>query len=256
MSLLLGKKILITGIYNKYSIAYGIAQIMFKHKAELIITYQKEKYKNKILSLVKHMTNNPIFKCDFSQDEDIKKLFRNITKIWTNFDGFVHSIAFMPFYKINNNFIQNISRNNFNITHEISSYSLLGMIKECINILNEHSSIVVLSYLGAQRVVSNYHIMGSAKASLEANIRYMACYLGKKNIRINCISSAPIKTVSSMAIKDFNKIKKYYKKKSPLSYPITIYHIGNVAVFLTSYLSDGITGEIIHVDGGFNLIAL
>ncbi|QJC34390.1 SDR family oxidoreductase [Enterobacteriaceae endosymbiont of Donacia crassipes] len=252
MCLLLGKKILITGILNKLSIAYGIARIMYKHKANLIFTYQKNKNKNKIEKLVKNMTKYPIIKCDVSKDTDIKFLFFKISKIWKKFDGFVHSIAFVPENTLKKNFL-NTSRLEFQISHDINSYSLLGMVKECINLLYNKSSIIVLTYLGSQNFVQNYNIMGLAKASLEANIRYLACNIGYKNIRINGISPSPIKTIASSRIKNINHIIKLYKKQSPLHESITIDHIGNVATFLASDLSLGITGEIIYLDSGFNL---
>ncbi|QJC33978.1 SDR family oxidoreductase [Enterobacteriaceae endosymbiont of Donacia cinerea] len=253
MCLLSGKKILITGILNKLSIAYGIARVMYKHKANLIFTYQKKKNKDKIEKLVKKMTKNPIIKCDLSKDRDIKSLFIKISKIWNKFDGFVHSVAFTPNNALKKDFIQNTSRLVFQISHDISSYSLLGMIKECVNILNHKSSIIVLTYLGARCVIQNYNIMGLAKASLEANIRYIACNIGNKNIRINGISPAPIKTIASSEIKNIYKLIKLYKKNSPLLEKITINHIGNVATFLASDLSLGITGEIINLDSGFNI---
>ncbi|QJC36792.1 SDR family oxidoreductase [Enterobacteriaceae endosymbiont of Donacia vulgaris] len=253
MCLLLGKKILITGILNKLSIAYGIARIMYKHKANLIFTYQKKKNKDKIQKLVGKMTKNPIIKCDVSNDKDIKSLFLKISKIWNKFDGFVHSIAFAPSKTLKKNFIQNTSRLAFQISHEISSYSLLAMVKECVNILNNKSSIIVLTYLGSRRVIQNYNIMGLAKASLEANIRYIACNIGNKNIRINGISPAPIRTIASSEIKDIYQLIKLYNKNSPLSEKISINHIGNVATFLASDLSLGITGEIINLDSGFNI---
>ncbi|QJC31529.1 SDR family oxidoreductase [Enterobacteriaceae endosymbiont of Donacia tomentosa] len=256
MSLLLGKKILITGILNKLSISYGIAKIMYNNKANLIFSYQKERYKTKIEKLVKKMTKYPILKCDVSKDEDIKNLFLQIATIWNKFDGFVHSIAFVPNNEINGDFIQNTSREGFKISHDISSYSLLGMVKGCINILNNQSSIIVLSYLGSKYFVPNYNIIGLAKASLEANIRYIACNIGKKNIRINGISPAPLKTIASSKINNFNNTLKYYKKITPLPINININHIGNVATFLASDLSLGITGEIIHVDAGFNIMMM
>ncbi|QJC37201.1 SDR family oxidoreductase [Enterobacteriaceae endosymbiont of Donacia thalassina] len=253
MYLLEGKKILITGILNKLSISYGIARIMYKHKANLIFTYQRKKNKKKIEKLVKKMTKNPIIKCDVSKDTDIKYLFLKISKIWNKFDGFVHSIAFAPDNILKEDFIQNTSRLAFQISHDISSYSLLGMVKECINILHNKASIIVLTYLGARNVIQNYNIMGLAKASLEANIRYIACNIGNKNIRINGISPAPIKTIASSKIKNINHLIKLYKKNSPLSEKITTNHIGNVATFLASNLSLGITGEIINLDSGFNI---
>ncbi|QJC38427.1 SDR family oxidoreductase [Enterobacteriaceae endosymbiont of Donacia fulgens] len=253
MYLLSGKKILITGILNKYSIAYGIACAMYKHKANLIFTYQNKKNKEKIKKLVKKMTKNPIIKCDVSKDTDIKYLFFKISKIWNKFDGFVHSIAFTPNNSLKEDFIKNTSRLTFQISHDISSYSLLGMVKECINILNKKSSIIVLTYLGSRIVIHNYNVMGLAKASLEANIRYIASNIGDKNIRINGISPAPIKTSASSKIKNINNFIKLYQKNSPLSEKITIKHIGNVATFLASDLSLGITGEIINLDSGFNI---
>ncbi|QJC31953.1 SDR family oxidoreductase [Enterobacteriaceae endosymbiont of Donacia versicolorea] len=253
MNLLFGKKILITGILNKKSIAYGIAQVMYKNKANLIFTYQEKKNKNKIEKLVKKMTKYPIIKCNVSKDKDIKFLFLKISKIWNKFDGFVYAIAFASFNTLKNNFIKNISRTEFQISHDISSYSLLGMIKKCLHLLNSKSSIIVLTYLGAQKFIPNYNIMGLAKASLEANIRYIACNIGNKNIRINGISPAPIKTIASSKIKNINNIIKLYKKNSPLSEKITINHIGNVATFLASDLSLGITGEIINLDSGFSI---
>ncbi|QJC33571.1 SDR family oxidoreductase [Enterobacteriaceae endosymbiont of Donacia provostii] len=252
MSLLLGKKILITGVLNKLSIAYGIACVMYKHKANLIFTYQKKKYKNRIKKLVKNMTKYPIIKCDLSKNTDIKFLFIKISKIWKNFDGFVHCISFTPDNTLRKNFLET-SRLEFQISHDINSYSLLYMVKKCINLLNNKSSIIVLTYLGSQKFIRNYNIMGLAKASLEANIRYIACNIGYKNIRINGISPAPIKTIASSRIKNINNIINLYKKNSPLCESITINHIGNVATFLSSDLSLGITGEIIHLDSGFNL---
>ncbi|QJC34790.1 enoyl-ACP reductase FabI [Enterobacteriaceae endosymbiont of Donacia piscatrix] len=252
MNLLLGKKILVTGILNRLSIAYGIARIMYKHKANLIFTYQKNKNKNKIEKLVKNMTKYPIIKCDVSKDTDIKSLFFKISKIWKKFDGFVHSIAFTPENTLKKNFL-NTSRLEFQISHDINSYTLLSMVKECVNILHNKSSIIVLTYLGSQSFVQHYNVMGLAKASLEANIRYIACNIGYKNIRINGISPSPIKTIASSRIKNINSIIKLYKKKSPLNESITINHIGNVATFLASDLSLGITGEIIYLDSGFNI---
>ncbi|QJC29826.1 SDR family oxidoreductase [Enterobacteriaceae endosymbiont of Plateumaris sericea] len=256
MQLLLGKKILITGIISKLSIAYGIARAMYNNKAELIFTYQKEKNKKRVEKLVKNMTHYPIIKCDVSKDNNIKSLFIKISQFWNKFHGFIHSIAFVPKNQLKGSFIDNISRKGFQIAHDISSYSLTAMVKECRNMLYPKSAIVSLSYLGSNRVIPNYNVMGLAKASLEANIRYIASDIGKQNIRINGISSSPIKTLAASGINNFNYILKYYNKMTPLSYTITINDIGNVAVFLCSDLSCGITGEIIHVDGGFNLIAI
>lgn len=253
MGILKGKKILITGIYNSRSIAFGIAQSMYHQQAELGFVCQNEKISNKIKDLVSEMKSNFILSCDVSNDENIKKLFFNVSKVWKKFDGLVHCIAYCPKKYLNGDFIDNITRKGFNISHEISSYSFLGMVKECRKMLNSFSSLVTLSYLGAKKVVPNYNIMGLAKASLEANVRYMAYTLGENNIRVNTISCGPIKTVSSYNIKNFNKINNFHHSSSFIKNLITAENIGNVASFLLSNLSYGITGSVIYVDHGVNI---
>lgn len=253
MGILKGKKILITGILNEKSIALGIAKSMYKQQAELMFVCQNKKIINKIKYLIQSINHNTIFFCDVSHDENIKELFFNIKKVWENFDGLIHSIAYCPKKQMHEDFIEGSNRESFNICHEISSYSFLSMVRECKNMLNKFSSLVTLSYLGSQKIVSNYNMMGLAKSSLEANVRYMAHSLGKKNIRVNVISSGPIKTVSSYQIKNFEKIKKIHKSLSLTKNHVTSEEIGNVASFLCSDLSIGITGSIINVDHGFHL---
>ncbi|AYN24796.1 enoyl-ACP reductase [Buchnera aphidicola] len=253
MGILKGKKILITGVLNEKSISFGIAKSMYKQQAELIFVCQNKKIINKIKHLIKSINHNTIFACDVSNDDNIKELFFNIKKVWGSFDGLVHSIAYCPKKQISEDFIESSNRESFNICHEISSYSFLSMARECKNMLNNFSSLVTLSYLGSQKIVSNYNMMGLAKSSLEANVRYMAHSLGLKNIRVNAISSGPIKTVSSCQIKNFKKIKKIHKFLSLTKNHVTSEEIGNVAAFLCSNLSIGITGSIINVDHGFNL---
>lgn len=191
--------------------------------------------------------------CDVLSDKNIKKLFLRLKKIWKNFDGIVHSIAYCPKEQFQGDFIHNINRKAFNISHEISSYSFIALIKECRNMLNENSSLLTLSYLGANRVMTNYNVMGLAKSSLESSVRYMASALGEKNIRVNAISSGIIKTASSYKIKNFHKIKKKYYESALIKSHITSEHIGNVSTFLLSDLSIGITGSVIYVDNGFNV---
>lgn len=253
MGILRGKKILITGILNEKSIAFGIAKSMHKQEAELIFVCQNKKIINKVKHFIKPINQNTIFFCDVSHDDNIKELFFNLKKIWPNFDGIVHSIAYCPKKQMHEDFIQSSTRQSFNICHEITSYSFLGIVRECKNMLNNFSSLVTLSYLGAQRVIPNYNMMGLAKSSLEANVRYMAHSLGQRGIRVNAISSGPIKTVSSYQIKNFNKIKKIYKLSSLTKNYVTSEQIGNIASFLCSNLSIGITGSVINVDHGFNL---
>ncbi|AWH90521.1 enoyl-ACP reductase [Buchnera aphidicola (Melanaphis sacchari)] len=253
MKLLEGKKILITGILNERSIALGIAKSMYEHNAELIYVCQNKKIANRVQKLIKSINNNPIFLCDVSCDKNIKNFFLKLKKIWKKFDGFVHSIAFCPKKQMQEDFIKSSTRESFIKCHEISSYSFLSMARESQKMLNNFSSLVTLSYLGAQKAITNYNIMGLAKASLESNVRYMASILGKKNIRVNAISPGPIKTISSRQIKDFCRTKIYHKFSSCTNSHITSKEVGNVASFLCSNLSIGITGSIIYVDHGVNI---
>lgn len=252
MSLLKGKKILIIGISGVRSISFGIAKSLHYQKAELGFVCQNSHISRKIKNLANFMKSHIVLSCDVSKDAEIKKLFINLSKKWKKFDGLVHAVGYCPKEYLNGDFITNITRKGFNITHEISSYSFVALVKECRNMLNNYSSLLTLSYLGAQRVIKNYNVMGLSKASLEANVRYMASSLGKENIRVNAISSGPIRTLSSYQIKDFNKIQNYSHSSSFIKKPITSENIGNVASFLLSNLSLGITGSVIYVDNGFN----
>ncbi|WAI18576.1 MAG: enoyl-ACP reductase [Buchnera aphidicola (Acyrthosiphon caraganae)] len=256
MGFLKGKKILIIGISSVRSIAFGIAKSLYHQKAELGFVCQNEKITKKIKNLADSMESCVILSCDVSNDKNIKKLFIDLSQVWKNFDGLVHAIAYCPKEHLHGDFINTVTREGFNIAHEISSYSFLALVKECRKMLNNFSSLLTLSYLGAQRVVPNYNIMGLAKASLEANVRYMAYALGKENIRVNAISSSPIRTVSSYKIKNFNKIKNYSYSSAFLKNAINSEHIGNVASFLLSDLSLGITGSVIYVDNGFNISSM
>lgn len=254
MGFLSNKKILITGLSNKFSIAYGIARSMYKQKAELAFTYQNKKIKKKLEKIAKQFNSDIILECDVNSDKSINNLFLELKKKWKKFDGFVHSIAYAQKNQLHGSYIETIDRKGFKIAHETSSYSFVALIKQCQKMLNNNSSILTLTYLGSNRVVPNYNIMGLAKASLESNVKYMANELGKNNIRVNAISSGPIKTLASSAIKNFKKMISYYKSITPIQRLVTTEEIGNCAAFLCSDLSSGITGEILHVDGGFNII--
>ncbi|XBC38409.1 MAG: SDR family oxidoreductase [Buchnera aphidicola (Floraphis choui)] len=256
MGFMKGKKILITGVANRYSLAFGIAKAMHSQNAKLALTYHLDKVKDKVFSLAKELGINIVFPCDVSNDESIKQLFLNISKKWKKFDGFVHSIAFSPKHQMSGDYVNNINRNDFLKVHDISSYSFVGMARECRSMLKKNSSILTLSYIGSKKVIPNYNIMGIAKASLESNVRYMAGSMGVDNIRVNAISSAPIKTLSACGIKNFRKILNFSNSISPYNNPVTIQDIGNTAAFLCSNLSKGITGQIIYVDGGFNIATM
>ncbi|QIE01983.1 enoyl-ACP reductase FabI [Buchnera aphidicola] len=253
MNLLKGKKILIVGISGKRSISFGIAKSLYYQKAELGFVCQNAYISKKIKNLANSMKSHIVLSCDVAKDKEIKKLFTDLSKIWKKFDGLVHAIGYCPKEHLHGDFIANITREGFNIAHEISSYSFTALVQACSNMLNNSSSLLTLSYLGSQRVVKNYNVMGLAKASLEANVRYMAYSLGQKNIRVNAISSGPIRTLSSYQIQDFNKIQNHAHSYSLIKKPITSKNIGNVASFLLSNLSLGITGSVIYVDNGFNV---
>jgi len=252
MGLLTGKRILITGIASNRSIAYGIARSMYREGAELAFSYQSEKLKFRVKKFAASFNSKIVLPCNVVEDTSIKTLFTNLSSFWQFFDGFVHSIAFVPKNQLEGDYVNVITRDAFSIAHDISVYSFVAMAKFCRNMLNINSSLITMTYLGAERAIPNYNVMGVAKASLEANTRYMANSMGPQGIRVNAISAGPIRTIASSGIKNFKKILFHYESISPLRRLVTIDDIGNTAVFLCSDLSSGITGEIIHVDGGFS----
>ncbi|WDI78867.1 enoyl-ACP reductase [Candidatus Purcelliella pentastirinorum] len=253
MNMLQNKKILIFGISSKLSIAYGIAKAMHFHGAKLAFTYQNEKLKNRVIKYASEFDSNKVFFCDVQDDCSLSKLFDDLSIVWDKFDGFVHSIAFAPRDQLSGDYIDVINRKGFEVSHDVSSYSFVNLAKIFRSILKEGSSLLTLTYLGSQYVVPNYNVMGLAKASLEANVKYMAYSLGKNNIRVNAISAGPIKTLASSAIAGFKKMLVFFKNFNFLKRLISTDEIGNVAAFLCSDLSSGITGEVIHVDGGYNV---
>ncbi|MXP67404.1 enoyl-ACP reductase FabI [Pantoea sp. Aalb] len=256
MGFLAGKRILIAGVASKVSIAYGIAQAMYKQRAELAFTYQNNKLKDRITELAIGLDSKIILPCNVEKDENITDLFNQLSQKWTTFDGLVHSIAFAPNDQLNGDYVNTVSRQGFQIAHEISVYSFVAMAKACRLMLNPNSALLTISYLGAERAIVNYNVMGPAKASLEANVRYMANSMGPESIRVNAISAGPIRTLASSGIKGFRKMLNYCESITPIRRSITIEDIGNSAAFLCSDLASGITGEVIHVDGGFSITAM
>ncbi|WP_343377785.1 SDR family oxidoreductase [Buchnera aphidicola (Formosaphis micheliae)] len=251
--ILKGKRILITGISSKSSIAFGIAKAMYQQGANLAFSCKTNKLKNKISLFSSELGSSIVIPCDVDKDQDIKDLFKKLSNIWINFDGFVHSIAYAEKCNLHGDFIDTISKDIFQTAHNISSYSFIAMAKECKKMLNKNASLVTLTYEGSQKVIPYYNIMGLAKASLEANVRYMAYTLGENMIRVNAISAGPISTTSSYSIKDFKKIFNFSKLIAPMRKLVTSKEIGNTAAFLCSDLSKGITGQVIYVDGGVNI---
>ena len=256
MGFLANKRILITGMISNRSIAYGIAQAMHREGAQLAFTYQGERVRERVLELAKIFGSELVFQCDVSSDEDITLLFADLNACWDKFDGFVHSIAFAPREALAGDFLEGLSREASRIAHDISAYSFPALAKAALPMLNPNAALLTLSYLGAVRTMPHYNVMGMAKASLEASVRYLAMDLGRIGIRVNGISAGPIRTLAAAGIADFGKLLSYNEKNSPLKRNVTIEEVGNVAAFMCSDLASGITGEITYVDGGFNTTAL
>ncbi|MBS0440331.1 MAG: enoyl-ACP reductase FabI [Proteobacteria bacterium] len=252
MGFLAGKRLLITGLLNNRSIAYGIAQACHREGAELAFSYQGERFKERITEFAAEFGSTLTFDCDVGDDAQIEALFAGLAKTWPQFDGFVHSIGFAPREAIGGDFLDGLSRENFRIAHDISAYSFPAMAKAALPYLRERSSLLTLSYLGAVRYVPHYNTMGLAKASLEASVRYLAHSLGARGIRVNGLSAGPIKTLAASGIKDFGKLLADFAAMTPIRRAITIEDVGNTAAFLLSDLASGISAEITYVDGGFS----
>ena len=255
MGFLEGKKVLILGLLSDRSIAYGIAAAMKKQGAELAFTYQMEKHQGRVEKLAANFDSNLVLPCDVSNDDHIVELFPKLSAFWNKFDILVHSIAFVPKEALDGDFVQATTRENFKIAHDVSSYSFTALAKEALPYLNNNASLLTVSYLGAERTMPNYNVMGLAKASLEANVRYMSHSLGDKGIRVNAVSAGPIKTLAASGIANFDKMNGYNEKHAALKRNVTIDEVGNAAAFLCSDLASGITGEITYVDGGMNITA-
>ncbi|HHW32485.1 MAG TPA: enoyl-ACP reductase [Clostridiaceae bacterium] len=251
-SLLLNKNILIMGLRNKWSIAWGIAKAAKEQGANLLLTYQGEREKDSASELAKHLEAQ-IYQCDISSDDEIDNLFNAIKLKYGKIHGLVHAIAHAKREDIHNSFI-NTSRDGFNHALEISAYSLVAVSRRAAELMSEGGSIVTLTYMGSEKVFPGYNVMGVAKAALEASVRYLAYDLGQFNIRVNALSAGPIKTISSKAIKDFGTILDVFEEKAPLRRKIDQDDLGDAAVFLLSNLSRGITGEVMYVDCGYNIM--
>ena len=254
--MLKGKKFLITGVANKFSIATGIAKAMHNNGAELAFAYQNERLLRNLKPIAESLDSNMLIECDVSSDHSIEQMFTKLRESWDSFDGFVHSIGFAPSDQLEGDFTEVTTREGFKIAHDISSYSLTALAKAALPYLNNDSAILTLTYLGSIQTLPNYNVMGLAKASLEANTRFLAASLGNKGIRVNAISAGPIKTLAASGVKNFRSMLENYAEKAPLGRTVTTEEVGNVAAFLCSNLASGITGEITFVDAGFNIAAL
>ena len=257
MGFLANKRILITGMLSRRSIAYGTAKAMRREGAELAFTYQGERIRDRVSELAREFDSELLFPCDVANDAEIDQLFADLGNHWDKFDGFVHSIAFAPREALAGEFLEGFSRETFRVAHDISAYSFPALAKAALPMMEgRNAALLAMTYLGAIRTVPHYNVMGLAKASLEASVRYLAMNLGNRGIRVNGISAGPIKTLAAAGIGDFNKLLNHNEKHAPLKRNVTIDEVGNAAAFLCSDLASGITSEITYVDGGTNTTAL
>lgn len=250
-----GKRFVIMGVANKRSIAWGIARSLHNAGAELIFTYAGERMEKGVRELAESLQSSYlVLPCDVTSDEDIQKCFAAIKEEAGTIHGLAHCIAFANKEDLTGDYL-NTTRDGFLLAHNISSYSLTAVAKEARKLMTEGGSIVTLTYLGGERVVSNYNVMGVAKASLDASVKYLASDLGKDGIRVNAISAGPIRTLSAKGVGNFNSILKEIEGNAPLRRMTTTEEVGDTALFLFSDLSRGITGETLHVDSGYHIIA-
>jgi len=257
MGFLQGKRALIVGLASNRSIAWGIAQAMHREGAELAFTYQNEKLEGRVAKMAAELDSEIIVPCDVSSDEEIATVFDKLDNFWDGLDIIVHSVAFAPRNELEGDYLDSVTRDGFRLAHEISSYSFAAIAKAGRNMMEgRNGALLTLSYLGAERAMPNYNVMGLAKASLEANVRYMAQSLGPDGIRVNAISAGPIKTLAAAGISNFRKMLNEVENTAPLRRNVTIEQVGNAAAFLCSDLASGITGELTYVDSGYNMIGM
>lgn len=255
MSFLKGKKALILGVANDRSIATGITHAIYQQGGEVALTYQNERLQSRVEKLAHETGHGPTLQCDITKPEELNAVVEHIKTSWGGLDIVVHAIAFAPREQLEGNYIDVTTKEGFVMAHEISAWSFTALAQAVKPILNAQASLLTLTYLGAVRAVPNYNIMGIAKASLEASVRYMAQVMGPEGIRVNAISAGPIRTLAASGIKNFRDLQDKASSITPLGRPVTIEEVGNTAAFLSSDLASGITGEIVYVDGGYNVVA-
>ena len=257
MGFLSGKKILVTGVASNRSIAYGIAKAMHREGATLAFTYQGDRLKARVDEFASEFGSTLVFPCDVAKDEEITAVFTELGKHWDGLDGFIHAIGYAPGDQLEGNFVDVTTREGFRIAHDISAYSFVAMAKAAGPMMKgRNGAMLTLTYHAAMQTVPNYNVMGMAKASLEAGVRYLAAAVGPDGTRVNAISAGPIRTLAASGIKHFRKMLDYNEKCTPLRRNVTIDEVGNVAAFLCSDLASGVTGEITYVDCGFNTTAM
>jgi enoyl-[acyl-carrier protein] reductase I len=256
MGFLAGKRALIVGVASKRSIAWGIAAAMHREGAELAFTYQNEKLKKRVSEFASEVDSSICLPLDVSSDTEIAAVFRDLNSEWDGFDTIVHAVGFAPKECLAGTFVESVTREGFQIAHDISAYSFAGMTKEALPMLRSGGALLTMSYLGAERSIPNYNVMGPAKASLEASVRFMAADLGPRNIRVNGVSAGPIRTLAASGVGNFRKLLAHAKAGTPLRRNVTIEDVGNASAFLCSDLAAAITGEILHVDCGYSTVGM
>ncbi len=248
-----GRIAAVFGLANKRSIAWGIATKLHEAGAKLAISYQNERMKSEALGLIEELPGAEPFQCDVANDAEIDQVFAQIKEKYGKLDVLVHAIAFAPPEDLKNPFLQT-TREGFRIAHDVSVYSLIALSRGAAPLMTEGGSIITLTYYGAEKVVPHYKVMGVAKASLEATVRYLAWDLGKQNVRVNAISAGPIKTLAARGIGALGDMLKYHEERSPLHRNTEQTEVGKTAVYLASDLASGVTGEVIYVDSGYNIV--
>ena len=255
MGLLAGKKILVTGVLSNRSIAYGIARAARREGAEIALTYQNERFRERVSEMAAELGSKIALPCEVTSDAEIASLFEGLKTRWDGLDGLVHAIAFASREAITGEFLDGFTRAAFAQAHDISAYSFPALAKAALPMMQGRpAALLTLTYLGAERVVPHYNTMGLAKASLEASVRYLAANLGPQGIRVNAISAGPIKTLAAAGISGFGRILKFVEQHAPLRRNVTIDEVGNVAAFLLSDLASAVTGEIVYADSGFSRV--
>ena len=257
MGFLQGKRALIVGLASNRSIAWGIAQAMHREGAELAFTYQNDRLKPRVEKMAAECDSELTFPLDVTNDDEISAVFDNLKQQQGYLDIIINSVAFAPKEELEGDYLDNVTREGFKMAHDISSYSFAALAKAGYPLMEgRDGALLTLSYLGAERVLQNYNVMGLAKASLEANVRYMATSLGPRGIRVNAISAGPIRTLAAAGIKSFRAMLDYNQRNTPMRRNVTIDEVGNVAAFMCSDLASGITGEITYVDAGYNITGM
>ncbi|HSH41130.1 MAG TPA: enoyl-ACP reductase [Arenicellales bacterium] len=257
MGFLSGKRALIVGVASERSIAWGIAQAMHREGAELAFTYQTEKLKPRVEKYAASVDSDIALPMDVAHDDQIEAAFSTLSERWDGLDIIVHCVAYAPRDQLEGSYLDAVTRDGFRDSHDISSYSFAALAKAGRPLMaGRAGALLTLSYIGAVRSMPNYNVMGVAKASLEANMRYMAQSLGPEGIRVNAISAGPIRTLAASGIGGFKKMMAYYEKAVPLGRGVTIEEVGNAGAFLCSDLASGITGEVMYVDAGFNMVGM